>query len=53
MERKGNFMKIYGKNKAYPVRVEKTKVRERSYEDAWVAITGNVVTTSQISEIQM
>ncbi len=45
-------MKIAGKHKDYPVSIKETNPRERNYQKAWTATTGNVVTTSKVSEIR-
>lgn len=45
-------MKIKGKYNNYPVTVMETNPRERNYHRSWYARTGNLITTSEISEEQ-
>lgn len=43
-------MKLKGKHNTYPITVMETNPRERHYRKLWYARTGNLVTTSEISE---
>lgn len=43
-------MKLKGNHNTYPITVMETNPRERHYRKSWYARTGNLVTTSEISE---